>query len=77
MPTVDEAKEKWCPLSRIAFQGGTLNRPTYVTAPSLPESVRDTIHGATRCIATECMMWRWFDYRHSDGGCGLANGATS
>lgn len=64
-------------MARINFQGGVMNRPTYITDPSLPESVRDTIHAATRCVGTDCMMWRWTDYRRYEGNCGLAGAPVS
>jgi len=45
MPTEEEAKALWCPMSRQSEQGvgGSYNRPT---------------SGGFNCIASGCMMWR-------------------
>jgi hypothetical protein len=62
--TEDEAKERWCPFVRLSA-----NR-------FRGEGV--TEHQATRCIASECMAWRW-DLAEGEwsgklrlGYCGLA-----
>jgi hypothetical protein len=54
--TEQEAKEKWCPMIRFqigpdnaAWQGVAYTNRGEEMRP--PESVR--------CIASECMMWRW------------------
>ena len=44
--TEDEAKRKWCPMVRFAGAQVAFNRDTQT-----PEYV-------TRCIGSECMMWR-------------------
>ena len=59
--TEEEAREKWCPFAReydiergIAGLAG-VNRPTEIGA---------------RCIASQCMAWRWTVRPY--GLCGLA-----
>ena len=63
--TEDEAKEKWCPFSRIRDDyGGT---STYNRTP-------DSVYG--NCIASKCMMWQSQDHNKATGKsygyCGLA-----
>ena len=45
MHTEAEAREKWCPYSRVGEQasGAAENRPD----------------GSYNCIASQCMAWRW------------------
>ena len=47
--TEEEAKKKWCPLFAILMGLGGI------------AGVRDikTLHTATFCNASDCMMWRW------------------
>ena len=44
--TEEEAKKKWCPFGRIYSTQGSFNRNSYD-------------HGMTKCIASECMVWKW------------------
>lgn len=46
--TEDEAKTKWCPMTRAGDinLGATENRPD----------------GSFNCLASGCMMWRWTTY---------------
>lgn len=54
--TEDEAKTKWCPMTRVGHVAGmAINRH--------PDE-RD-FYVETRCVASSCMMWR-------DSYCGLA-----
>lgn len=46
--TEQEAKNKWCPMARMASPVSAHNR----TADDEPEG---------RCVASKCMMWRWDD----------------
>lgn len=42
----EEAKKKWCPMTKtIALSGNDVDKRH--------------IDGLARCIASECMMWRW------------------
>jgi hypothetical protein len=64
--TEDEARTKWCPQARAWEAGAAVNRS--------PTTQR--VEPETRCIASDCMMWRWG--RHTtgddagDGYCGVA-----
>lgn len=67
--TEDEAKTKWCPLTRLAYGAGvngsvTLNRDRY--GQPFDEA---------RCLGSRCMMWV-ADYVKSstgkEGYCGIA-----
>jgi hypothetical protein len=71
--TEDEAKTKWCPFYRLIpeteFDEGLDNRLIGLKEENLLSS---------RCLASECMAWRW-DTLIADqgstlthGGCGLA-----
>jgi hypothetical protein len=60
--TEDEAKKKWCPMTRnIQVMG--MNRNTI-----------DYSDYKSNCLASECMMWRWVikeGYPNGRGYCGL------
>lgn len=59
--TIDEAKNKWCPMARVsATPTGDLvsNRPYNVTA----------------CLADECMLWVKSPSSNFEGCCGLISG---
>lgn len=46
MLTEEKAKKKWCPFARMRWDNIPLNRDGYDKP-------------ITRCIASECMAWRW------------------
>ncbi len=46
--TEQDAKKKWCPMVRFNYCGSDM---TDVNRPSEMDSMR--------CIASDCMMWRW------------------
>ena len=52
--TEDEARQKWCPHARVplAADGYTGNRMDDTTGAIVPEF-------GSRCIASQCMAWRW------------------
>ena len=53
--TVEEAKKKWCPMIRpILTHDSDGNR--YYTNNRL------ALKELTNCIASDCMMWRWYGY---------------
>lgn len=60
----DEARTRWCPFSRVVKMQG--DHPTDAEA-----------YGQTRCIASNCMAWRWeavgvLSPNNASGYCGLA-----
>ena len=75
--TEAQARERWCPFSRVLVclpmneLGGAVNRF------DVDDEAGEDWHRQTRCIANECMAWRWGNeprlrgesYR---GYCGLA-----
>jgi hypothetical protein len=63
--TETEAKTKWCPMVRTGLTAGmSVNRHVADARGAM-----DGVHDETRCIGSECMMWR--EYR-GNGWCGLA-----
>ena len=76
MLTEDSAKDKWCPLVRVLeFEdqtAGTEDTPDWVAA-SVNRTAGDVIKN--KCLASECMFWRWSHQVHNDqptGFCGAA-----
>ena len=78
--TEDEAKTKWCPFVRVVMGSGVVvsTRGTD-TRTENPSKYKLSV----RCIASECMMWRWdlenYEFSETDntfhptrGYCGLA-----
>ena len=71
--TEEQAKQKWCPWARIARDGsGIGNRYSF-------DNDLATDSAFARCIASDCMAWRWTDCsskavagRKVEGYCGLA-----
>lgn len=71
MFTEDEAKTKWCPFARVqaavalrgqaSFHGAAFNRLAIEPALEI-----DTNPINSRCIASECMAWRWAQKRNPD-----------
>jgi len=49
--TEDEAKTKWCPMSRV--QSGDVAYNRYAGTPP------DVFPTNSRCLGSACMMWRW------------------
>ncbi len=58
--TEEDARSKWCPFARVLIT--RLAHPTQAAAAS-----------QTRCIASDCMAWRWLNKANGNGYCGLAN----
>jgi hypothetical protein len=70
MMTEEEAKTKWCPMVR------TTSNPSGCC--SINRLYVSSVTTETRCIASECMAWRWFGRgaaRPDRGYCGLAGKA--
>lgn len=55
MLTEQEAKEKWCPQVRRS----SVLAETHMGAPTVATAVNVGTVKKNRCIASECMMWRW------------------
>lgn len=55
--TEEEAKTKWCPMSRLAW----LNEDMGKTAITANRWGHGEPLGGSTCIGSACMMWRW-DY---------------
>ncbi|MGW8145077.1 MAG: hypothetical protein ACWGN2_11830 [Anaerolineales bacterium] len=62
MYTEDEAKTKWCPEYQVSGADGFNNR--------------DDVPGYPRCIASECMHWRWIIMPMFDADTYLGEGQT-
>ena len=58
MRTEEQAREKWCPYSRYNpnNEGGGGNRFWGM----------DGVHDHCRCIASDCMAWRWLTHENRD-----------
>ncbi len=68
--TEQEARTKWCPMARVSTY--SVGNPAESAANRTDEG---TPYPASRCIASDCMMWRWeedhtYTGKH-DGSCGL------
>ena len=58
--TEDEARQKWCPMVRLAYDTVSANR--FVNDP---RSGMTTPDADCCCIASDCMMFKWDDnYDH-------------
>lgn len=63
MFTEEEAKTKWCPWARTAWAFDDVRNGIFVTAN------RGTTEDDCRCIASECMAWRWiYRFEHVETG---------
>lgn len=58
--TEADAKTKWCPFVRVAFQNGSLLLLTNRGEGYLPSEDTDK---AAKCIAANCMAWRFSNYK--------------
>lgn len=77
MPTEAEAKQMWCPQARVVV--GEMGRPFQAAGNRLPGLGSghdpDLDWPSPRCIASQCMWWRWGlsdDGPHTNGFCGAA-----
>jgi hypothetical protein len=61
--TADEAKEKWCPFSRIAISSTSPMGGVAIAGVNRPSDTGKK-YNAANCIAGRCMMW-------TGGGCGM------
>lgn len=74
--TDDEAKTKWCPFVRYSASSSsypTANRWKQSAPPEEPHALNPV---PCRCIAADCMAWRWCESAKAGadehGFCGLA-----
>ena len=55
--TEDEAKQKWCPFVRVIEDvGSSYNRVIYAKGDERKDLLTEN---ACKCVASDCMMWRW------------------
>jgi len=77
--TEDEARKKWCPLTRVAFLGQHVgNRVSTAMLKMCEKSSAQGDHrdldytlqqvADTTCIASACMFWRWAGYKRIPNG---------
>lgn len=62
--TANEAREKWCPMVRIArreveMYGRSEGQQHIVAGCNTDALGRNRVPASCRCIASECAMWRW------------------
>jgi hypothetical protein len=62
-----DARKKWCPFSRVALTEGMAANRTATMGSGDYADIKDE----TRCLASDCMAWRWGPDR-AGGYCGLA-----
>lgn len=67
LTTEKQAREKWCPWSLTGYRGIGLNR---MAAVDNSDHRAEVLHD-TRCIASDCMAWRWSKTLTDFGHCGL------
>lgn len=81
MMTEEQARSKWCPMNRASAGDGESNidnRPVeHVKGDDGGWRLTGLFHQSARCIASDCMAWRWSaDAREIEGralgACGLA-----
>lgn len=83
---IKEAKEKWCPFSRVIYNNSgtaaTTNSPPpgtiQVVLPPVSSVATynrqggDNVPWECKCLADKCMAWRTVLADNDDGHCGLA-----
>lgn len=66
--TEEQAKQKWCPFSRVAMVKREASRLTYTTpfnrimefkTGKLDELPEPVVPFNSFCIGSKCMAWRW------------------
>ena len=56
LKTPEEARGMWCPFARTDFEGVAINRTALGYAD---DGDIEAGFGIWRCIADQCMAWRW------------------
>jgi hypothetical protein len=59
LTTEEEAKTKWCPEVRTGLVAGMA--VNYHIGGTMGGPHAGEVHEETRCVASGCMMWRWYD----------------
>lgn len=61
--TENEVKTKWCPMSRITIFPHVDDRISLSSNRDIsllvPPNSYDPATDITKCLASDCMMWRW------------------
>ena len=60
--TEEEAKTKWCPHARVVLPAGG-----YASGNRFDDSQPNPDYMESRCIASDCMMWKWLRSSGKDG----------
>jgi hypothetical protein len=68
--TEEEARKKWCPMVRFNATGA--NRWTFADCPDDWEAKDRENPDMARCIASDCMMWRWNKYLEREASSNVA-----
>jgi hypothetical protein len=72
--TEEEAKTKWCPMVRTGLVAGMA--VNHHAGSRLDAPPQGDVHDETRCVASDCMMWRVLPIvnvlTNTNGYCGLA-----
>lgn len=71
--TEEDARQKWCPFART-FDGPIVAQK--VAAVASVNRIGNEISIHCRCVAAECMAWRWDKLSAGEGHCGLAGDAV-
>lgn len=72
LTTEKQAREKWCPFTRVSLYHRSTNANRMVRYGEGTQS-EDFLafQTATNCIGSECMAWRWSRTLRELGHCGL------
>lgn len=68
--TEHTAVTRWCPMVRCQFKDNPMDNPSNCHTGSKGEP--HTIPSWAKCIASDCMMWRFDPEAPSRGFCGMA-----
>jgi hypothetical protein len=76
--TEDEARSKWCPMTRLSMATNDNKDVTGFNRIITSDGMRDNKAPSEigMCVASKCMLWRWdahtFDHVEPSGYCGLS-----
>lgn len=83
--TESQAREKWCPFSRVVEAGGPVGIPAYNRAHHQSNDAPVSYPAGGLCLGSKCMAWRFerfpvattgnTELRSDRGYCGLAGDA--